>query len=653
MALLQTPIDRRVSSVFGFCILASGIFLRAEDFVEDFDGSELDPATWESSGAKSRSVENGFLTFDNDGGNWASGDVSTEERFFLPPAGETTTILWTLGPASITTANPGGEGKSIRYQVGIHSANEKDPRKEHWANTTGGTWIDLDDIRPTATSTAAGFAIYTDDTKVINSQGTNLGPVTLNWNWETENHVLKLEITETEYRWFDGDTLLFSDLWANAGIDTEFSNGFRVLALGMNFDQGRGTTSFEKIEVLNPFGPPELLKSFGSSKNTAFTGETMTFDWEVSTSATSISIDQGVGDVSGNTVNGVGQIEIIAPPVDVPTTIPYTLSVGDGLETITRTIQIAVNPPVPLSTESFDDDFDDGVLDLTRWETLGEKGYSIADSLITWDDGAGDWGHGELISVNAFPVPTPGAPTTITWTYGPCSVTNSNADGSAIRPLMGIFSAYETNNWSRQHWQNTTGGIWLDLVTMGNNRPDGASGAIHAANDTKPFESNAPEVTAVDISDWNWQTESNTFSLVLTDTGFTWLSGETEIGSGLYADYGIDTEFDSGFRITALSVSNNMGRGIIPFESITLDNGAAAGPPEIVITDLAYDPNGQGLDLTWTSFEGITYAIEVLLPDGNWSTVETGIDAAGATTSFSLSGVTETSGIYRVRSLAP
>lgn len=643
--------NRKIAGKLAMLLFAGAPCLQAINFIETFDGASLDPLIWESTGSKSRTVASGFLTFQNDGGDWASGDLSTEKRFFMPPAGETTTIVWTLGKGSITTVNPNDDGKSIRYQVGIQSANEPATQKEHWKNTTGGLWIDLDDIRPTNTSMASGFARYADDTKAVDSQANSLGPVSLDWNWESDTHVLKLAFTDTEYSWFDGDTLLYTDLWANAGIDTEFENGFRVLAVGMNFAAGRGTTSIDKIEVINAGEPPALITSFTASTLAAFGTQTIDLNWNVEAGAT-VSLGQGIGDVTSLTVDGIGRFAVQLPDVTTPTSFPYLLTVSNGGETITRTLNINVKPLPELTIEDFSEDFDGDFLDTTVWEHLGDQTYSIANSRIQWAADGSAWSHGEVASLLAFPVPPAGSPTTITWTYGPSSVTVDNGDGTAIRPLMGIFSAFEDHPWSRQYWQNTKGGLWLDLDNMGNTRPDGAAGSLRAANDTKAFESGATTISNIDIPDWNWQTESHQFSLVLTDTGFTWFSGSTELGSGLYADYGIDSEFSGGFKIMAMGGNFDAGRGLMSVESISLTNGAAAGPAEILVTGILYSPTTKSLEFNWTSVAGTEYEIDLLLPDGSWSGFDDGIIADSALTTHIVPNVANSSGIYQIRALS-
>jgi hypothetical protein len=636
--------------IFASIALAGISPLLAIDIIDEFDSSTIDPLIWESTGSKTSSVSGGKLIWADNGGDWGAGNITSQQRLFLPPAGQTTIIEWTLGPASITTVNPIDNGKSVRYQIGIHSANEIARVKEHWLNTTGGIWLDLDNITPNDTATASGFCVYSDNTKTSASAGQTLATPTLSWNWQSESKTIRLELTNTEYSWYDGTTLFATQLLSDANIDTEFGNGYRVLAIGMNFNGSRSTTTIEKISILNATGPSALVTSFGTTKLSVTSGQKFNLNWLVAQNA-NVSIDQGIGNIDAQTTLGAGTLEIIAPPVEFTTTIEYNLMVTDQEETAIRSINVTVNPAPELTLENFFEDFDSPFLDNQTWEYLGDQSYSISNSFLTWAADGSTWSHGEVASVKAYPVPTPGRPTTITWTYGPSNVTVDNVNGTAIRPLMGIFSAFEVHPWSRQHWQNTTGGLWLDLSNMGNTRPDGASGSVFAANDIKPFETDGTNVTGVDIPGWNWQNENHTFSLVLTNTGFTWYDGEVELATGLYADYGLDDEFSAGFKIMAMSGNSNEGRGTMSIDSITVENGAAAGPVEITVTELNYSPSAKTLGLTWTSIADVQYEVDILQPNGTWLNIEDAITASGPLSSVTLRGVTDTSGIYQIRAL--
>ena len=119
---------RKLLALFAFLFIplqaAFGI-----DLVENFDGVTLDEAVWEANGAKSYTVADGSLTFNDGAGDWANGNIRSQQRFFIPEAGETSTFEWTLGPATTSTEAEGGQ--TVRMQIGIVSANQTGDNPEH------------------------------------------------------------------------------------------------------------------------------------------------------------------------------------------------------------------------------------------------------------------------------------------------------------------------------------------------------------------------------------------------------------------------------------------------------------------------------------------------------------------------------------------
>ncbi len=612
----------------------------AVDLIEDFNGGELDLTIWERTGTKSHSIADGRLTFADDGpGNWQTGEITTNQIFLPPPSGETTTISWTIGPASISPSS--GNNPAIRYQIGIISADETFPNKEHYNNSTGGLWLDIDALNDSSPDIGSGDAYSANDDKPASSQGTNEGGFSFAWNWLEESQVITLSLTDTEYSWFADDTLLISNTFESAGLNSELLNGYRVIALGMNFDSGRGTTSYERIEIQNATELSDTLETFDSNMDSTVSGQEITLTWRGSPQS-SFTLDPEIGNVDSLTSNGEGSFSFIAPEVTARTTLTYTLTAVLGDETIRRIVEVDIFPP------SFFEDFDEGFLDLEMWTKTGDQSFFFSDSRLNWVADGSDWSHGEVESNAIFPIPEGDGSTTITWVYGPSQVTVDNGDGSAIRPLMGIFSANEDETFSKQHWQNDEGGIWLDISRMGETRTDGVSGNIHIANDSKIRESTADEIIAVDIP-WDWQNESQEFSLVLTSTGFTWFSGSTELGSGLYSEFGLDTEIEPGFGVMAMAGNSNAGRGRMSFESISLQTQAATpADQEIVITDIQYSSDEEALTLEWVSRANSTYSIERLDANGDWQLATDEVEATGTSTRFDLQNVFGRAGIFRV-----
>ncbi len=644
MKLMKHPFCTRAWRALAILAgLAGATTLSAIDLTEEFD-TALDPLVWQATGDKPGVVSGGRISWGPVGGDWASGDISTVQRFYLPPAGQTTVIRWTLAPGSITT----GTGNAIRTQVGIHSANETATRREHWPNTKGGLWLDLDTMSAADPTVAAGGYYFANDTKVANSQATWLAGESSAWNWLADTRIYRLELTDTGYSWFDetdNPTVPAAvHTWAAAGIDTEFQNGFRVLALGMNFAAGRGSNAVERIAITNAFGSTSLISLFGATRATPFSGQLLNLTWSVDPAAT-VSLDQGIGDVTGSTIAGAGSFQITAPDVVTPTPVTYTLTAMKGAETTTRTFVLNVQPPPTLSLDDFSDHFDSPDLDLSKWEYRGDKSRSIVESRLVWGSDGTNWSHGEVDSVNVFPVPPPGRVTTIKWLLSKADVTIAGPGGNSLRPVVGICSAFETEGWTRQHWQNTTGGVWFDITSMGDNNLTGVSGGIFASNDTKVALSNASNVANFTITDWNWETDNKEITMEITNVGFAMMNGSQTLGAGTWAAYGIDNEFSKGFRILAVGANWDTGRGMMSLDAVSLANSV---PLPFEISDLVFDPAGQLATVTFKSTPGILYSLDRSTNLTSWVSVDE-VTATGATTQLNHVTATGPKAFYRVR----
>jgi hypothetical protein len=650
MNFLIIPKDIRRLALAALTLTAFSGAAMAVDLLEDFDADTVDTAIWDvTGGEKTRTVAEGRLTWNADGGDWTSGDISTVARYILPPVGQTTKIEWTLGPGAVTVTNPLDGGSSIRMQMGIHSANEPARRREHWPNTTGGVWLDLYSINPATTASVGAFYGYANDTKVTSSQATTLSYLTSAWSWQSNNRVFRLEITSTGYTWFDQGVQTAQQEWAAAGIDTELQNGYRVLALGMNYNKGRGTTAVERIEITNAFFNTSLITNYGSSLPSPFSGQPVTLSWVVDPDAT-ISINQGIGSVGAMTVAGVGSLTLTPPLVAAATSVEYVLTVTKGANVATRSATINIQPPPTTFMDNFFDDFLGDSLDVANWNHRGGKTYTVANSRINWEGNGANWDNGEVTSLNVYPLPPTGKTTTITWNLGPATAVTTQSSTNALRPQFGIVSAFEPNGGSLQQWPNTTGGIWMDITDMSTAKLDGVSGRIGVANDQKRNESDPPQVSSVDIPDWNWTTDSHSISLAVTQEGYAWFNGLSPLYSGEWAASSVDTELSKGFRVMFMAGNWDGGRGPMSLESISVSNGAAPAAVNFVIGTVTHDP---ALDRTVVSFNSeatVNYALDASpsLTTGTWNEVATGV-ATGNTTTLTHTTATTTKLFYRVR----
>lgn len=607
----------------------------AVDFVENFDGAALDAALWSSAGPKTTTVANGKLTFEADGnGNWNRGNILSQQKFVIPEEGITTVIEWTLGPAEVTAVHTSGE--TLRYQAGIISSNQGGDNPEHWPNNTGGVWMDLDQLQDSDRTSASGNLLDANDTKASASNGSFTLGLNPTWNWGVDNLVYRLEMTSVGYTWFEAGNELISINWADSGIDSEFDNGFQIFALGMRHNSGQGTTSYEKIEVTNAVELPGLFSSFTTTVTDAVSEQPVTLAWTIGDGATGI-MNQEVGSIDALTTNGMGSIDLVMPTVTEPTDVPYTLTVTDGVDTIEKTIMIRVLAEPELSTESFLDHFDEG-FNVDRFEDLsnGNKAYTINESKISWAAEGNDWGHGEIGSVENYPLPEPGASTVITWELGPSTVTvaNTDFDTQAIRPMLGIYSALEEETYSRQHWQNTAGGLWFDISSLSTIRTDGASGNIVYSAPNKTAASNGEILGGFDLA-WNWETENKFISLELSPTGFTWKDGETELASGTYAEYGLDASFQFGYGIMFSAINSNQGRGVMSLDSLQLAQETSALASEGEITNISYNAD-TSVTLTWNSIAGNSYLVYTSTDLENWIEQVDGVEAEGESREFTF-----------------
>lgn len=620
----------------------------AVDIVENFDGAALDAAVWSSAGPKTTTVAGGKLTFEADGtGSWNRGNILSQQKFIIPEAGITTVIEWTLGPAEVTAVHESGQ--TLRYQAGIISSNQGGDNPEHWPNNTGGIWLDLDGLQDADRTSAVGNFLDANDTKAASNNGSVILGLDPSWNWDADNLVYRLEMTSVGYTWFEAGIEMVSVTWADREIDNEFDNGFQIFALGMRLDSGQGTTSYEKIEVTDAVELPGLFSSFTTTVTNAVSEQPVTLAWAIETGATGI-MNQEIGTINTLTTAGIGSIDLIMPIVTEPTDVPYTLTVTDGVDTIEKTIVIRVLSEPDLSTESFLDHFNEG-FNAERFDSLGDgnKGYAIDESKIFWAAGGNNWGVGEIATVENFPLPEPGASTVITWELGPATVTapfSAENDTQAIRPMLGIYSALEEQTYSKQHWQNTAGGLWFDISTLSATRTDGASGDIVYSAPSKAAASNGEILGGLDLA-WNWETENKIISLELSPTGFTWKDGEIEVASGTYAEYGLDASFQFGYGIMFSAINSSEGRGLISLDSLELAQETSKLAAEGEITDITYNAD-TSVTLIWNSIAGNSYLVYTSTDLENWIEQVDGVEAEGDSREFTFPSSDETR-FYRVQ----
>lgn len=100
----------------------------------------------------------------------------------------------------------------------------------------------------------------------------------------------------------------------------------------------------EEIQILYTSGMPEVtprlrplaINEFKASVPAVAKGGTVTLSWDVSTDADTVTIEPGVGDVTAQTVSGVGSVEVT---VDQDTT--FTITIVRGEESLSASTSVA------------------------------------------------------------------------------------------------------------------------------------------------------------------------------------------------------------------------------------------------------------------------------------------------------------------------
>ena len=121
---------------------------------------------------------------------------------------------------------------------------------------------------------------------------------------------------------------LFSGLTANS------------FTIAMNSNTGRAAINGIQI-VSNDHAVPPTIESFTANDHYVSSGTGITLNWQT-TDATSISIDQSVGNVTGISTDGDGNIS-----ANINATTTYTLTASNSSGSVVKTLKIGVGPPRP------------------------------------------------------------------------------------------------------------------------------------------------------------------------------------------------------------------------------------------------------------------------------------------------------------------
>jgi hypothetical protein len=125
------------------------------------------------------------------------------------------------------------------------------------------------------------------------------------------------------------------------------------------------------------------IRSFKADLPAAAVGDTVVLSWDV-TKGAQVSIDQGVGDVTAQTVSGVGSIE-----VPITTSRTFTLTLSRGAESLTASVSVAAIDGIAAGWRLIDnfDRYQPGLLnqqggwadlDAVDWEVVEDAGNKYA-----------------------------------------------------------------------------------------------------------------------------------------------------------------------------------------------------------------------------------------------------------------------------------
>ena len=127
----------------------------------------------------------------------------------------------------------------------------------------------------------------------------------------------------------------------SAGANRVVFAGLTESSFTLTGNPGAGDSRSALNGVCIVAGDPFEVKSFTADDGYVAPGEPVKLAWEVP-GATGIQITPGVGDVTGVTTNGLGEV-VVNPGA----TTTYTLTASNASDVITQSLRIGVGPPRP------------------------------------------------------------------------------------------------------------------------------------------------------------------------------------------------------------------------------------------------------------------------------------------------------------------
>ena len=266
-----------------------------------------------------------------------------------------------LSTAASSENNFGGEGALDVFDNQIGSGNTK------WCCSAPPQWVAVQLDKPyvlTHFTLAAGNDVPSRDPNIWSIEGSNDGT-----NWTPI------------YQWTSGVS--------------PFSNRLEVIRFDGNgqdfvspapFSWFRyrvtSTDSGHQINELELFGVPVVVfNDFSVDKPLIPTGEPITLSWDLDPGVTSVSIDNGVGDVTAQTVNGIGQITLNPGPGSNTT---YTMTAIHPESTAQQSVHVTVtNQPIINSFAATPAVIAPGGSTTLRWDVFNISSLDLNGSDVT------------------------------------------------------------------------------------------------------------------------------------------------------------------------------------------------------------------------------------------------------------------------------
>lgn len=263
---------------------------------------------------------------------WVKGPVQTDKRVFSEGSTRTTQPLFNIG-----THNTGADGTVDSYIRTDTGATQGDHRHSV-ATAFDDSWHHIAYVQRTVGG-AMQAEMYIDGVK----DDIVLGPVRpMTANTTTLGGILRA----TPSAWYTGqidDVVLWNRAISAAEVQL--------------LSQSVMPTPPPKVQ-------PLAVNAFKADLPAVAAGDSVTLRWDVSKSATVVSIDQGLGAVTGQTVAGVG-----SRTVTPDRTTTYTLTIQRGAETLTAKTTVTVIDGVSANWTLLDnfDRYNTGPLANTGW----------------------------------------------------------------------------------------------------------------------------------------------------------------------------------------------------------------------------------------------------------------------------------------------